>query len=113
MFVKKLFRLRIWCPWHKNENKTENPKPNTAENVNIKVKTVNTTTVPDVRHGVMNGNKLDCVIDDIIYKSLDIVGITETWLSNDDKNSMPVVNTCLDSGYTLHHPPTNTGRRGV
>ena len=45
-------------------------------------------------------------------KRLDIVGITETWLSNDDKNNMPVVNTCLDSGYTLHHRLRNTGKRG-
>ena len=25
---------------------------------------------------------------------------------------MPVVNTCLDIGYTLHHRPRNTGRKG-
>ena len=25
---------------------------------------------------------------------------------------MPVINTCLDSGYTLHHRHRNTGRRG-
>ena len=25
---------------------------------------------------------------------------------------MSVVNTCLDNGYTLHHRPRNTGRRG-
>ena len=43
---------------------------------------------------------------------LDIVGITEIWLSNDDKNNMSVVNTCLNNGYTLHHRPRNTGRRG-
>ena len=57
------------------------------------------------------GNKLDCVIDHITDNRLDIVGITETWLSNDDKN-MSVVNTCLNNGYTLHHRPRNTGRRG-
>ena len=50
--------------------KTENPKSNTPENVNVKEKTVKTTvTVTDVRLGVMNvlslGNKLDCVIDHI------------------------------------------------
>ena len=28
------------------------------------------------------------------------------------KNNMPVVNTCLDSCYTLHCRPRNTGRRG-
>ena len=118
MFVKKLFRLRIWSSRYKYENifKTQNPKPNTPANVNIKEKTVKTTTVTDVRIGVMNvlslGNKLDCVIDHITDNRLDIVGITETWLSNDDKNSMSVVNTCLSNGYTLHHSPRYTGRRG-
>ena len=53
-----------------------------------------------------------CVIDHITDNIIDIVGITETWLSNDDKNNMPVVNTCLDSGYTLHYCPRYTGRRG-
>ena len=82
---KKLFRLRIWSPRHKYENKikTENSKSNIPENV--KVKTVNTTSVSDVRLGVMNvsslGNKMDCVIDHITDNRLDIVGITETWLS--------------------------------
>ena len=83
---------------------------------NVKVKTVNTTSVSDVRLGVMIvsslGNEMDCVIDHITDNRLDIVGITETWLSNNDKNNMPVINTCLDSGYTLHHRPSNTGRRG-
>ena len=48
----------------------------------------------DVRIGVMNvqslGNKLDCVIDHITDNRIDIVGITETWLSNDDKNNISV-----------------------
>ena len=52
------------------------------ENVNVKENTVKTTTVTDVRLGVMNvlslGNKLDCVIDHITDNRLDIVGITET-----------------------------------
>ena len=88
--LKKLFRLRIWNPRYKYENifKTESPKPNTPENVNIKEKTVKTTTVTDVRRGVMNvlslGNKLDSVIDHITDNRHDIVGITETWLLNDD-----------------------------
>ena len=58
------------------------------------------------------GNKMDCVIDHITDNKLDIVGITETWLSNNDKNNMLVMNTCLDSGYTLHHRPRNAGRKG-
>ena len=57
------------------------------------------------------GNKLDCVIDHITDNRLDIVWITETWLSNDDKNNMSVVNTCLNNSYNLHHRPRNTGRR--
>ena len=58
------------------------------------------------------GNKMDCAINHITDNILDIVGITETWFSNDDKNSMPVVNTCFDSGYILHYRSRNTGRRG-
>ena len=46
--------------------------------------------------------KPDCVIDHITDNRLDIVGITETWLSNYEKNNMSVVNTCLDSGYSLY-----------
>ena len=88
MFVKKLFQLRIWSPRHEI-CKTENSKSNIPENV--KVKTVNTTSVFDVRLGVMNvsslGNKMDCVIDQITDNRLDIVGITETWLSNNDKHT--------------------------
>ena len=41
------------------------------------------------------------IIDHITDNIRDMVGITETWLSNADKNNMPVFNTCLDSGYTL------------
>ena len=52
------------------------------------------------------------MIDHITDNRIDIVGITETWLSNDDKNNMSVDNTCLNNGYTLHHRPRNTGRRG-
>ena len=67
------------------------------------VRTVHVTSVSDVRLGVMNVsslvNKMDCVIDHITDNKLDIVGITETWLSNNDKNNMLVMNTCLDSGY--------------
>ena len=53
------------------------------------VNNVNTTTVPDVTPGVIIvlslGNKLDYVIDHITDNRLDIVGITETWPSHDEK----------------------------
>ena len=56
-------------------------------------------------------NKLGCVVDHITENILDIVGITETWHSNDDKSNLSVVNTCWDNGYTIYHRPQNTGRR--
>ena len=65
---------------YENKIKTENSKSNIPENV--MVKTVNTTSVSDVRLGVRNvsslGNQMDCVIDHITENRLDIVGITET-----------------------------------
>ena len=72
----------MWSPRHKYENKikAENPKPNATENNNVKVKTVNTTTVADARLRVINvlslGIKQDCVIDHITDNILDIIGIT-------------------------------------
>ena len=66
----------------------ENSKPNIPENNNVKVKTVDTKTVSDVKLAVMNvvslGNKMDCAINHITDNILDIVGIIETWFSNDD-----------------------------
>ena len=44
---------------------------------------------------------------------IDIVGIAETWLSNDAKNNMSVVNTCLNNGYTLLPPPQKHWYKGV
>ena len=91
MFVKKTVSATYLESPHKHENKikTENSKSNIPENV--KVKTVYTTSVSDVRLGVMNvsslGNKMDCVIDHITDNRLDIVGITETWLLNNDKTT--------------------------
>ena len=39
--------------------------------------------------GIINvlslGNKIDCVIDHITDNRLDNVGVTETWISYDDK----------------------------
>ena len=46
------------------------------------------------------GNKMDCVIDHITDNRIDIVGITETWLSNNDKNNMPVIKNMF--GQWLH-----------
>ena len=87
MFVKNCFDYVFGVPGINMRIKLKISKSNITENV--MVKTVNTTSVSDVRLGVMNvsslGNKMDCVIDHITDNKLDIVGITETWLSNNDK----------------------------
>ena len=71
---------------------------------------------PEVKLGVMNarsvGNKLDYVFDHIVDNNLDIVALTETWLSNEEVNNRRVVMACSDHGYTLHHVPRSCGRTG-
>ena len=43
---------------------------------------------------------------------LDIVALTETWLSNEDNNNTQVITECSNHGYTLHHVPRNSGSTG-
>ena len=56
--------------------------------------------------------KLDYVFDHIIDNNLDIVALTETWLSNEEVNNRRVVMECSTHGFTLHHVPRNSGRTG-
>ena len=69
-----------------------------------------------VKLGVMNcqsiGGKLDFVFDHIKEYQLDIVALTETWLSNEDSKNKHVIDQCVAHGYTLHHSPRTYGRRG-
>ena len=58
------------------------------------------------------GNKLDYVFDHIIDNNLDIVALTETWLSNKEVNNRRVVMECSTHGYMLHHVPRKSGRTG-
>ena len=44
--------------------------------------------------------------------NLDIVALTETWLSNEEVNNRRVVMECSTHGFTLHHVPQNSGRTG-
>ena len=71
---------------------------------------------PEVKLVVMNarsvGNKQEYVFDHIIDNNLDIVALTETWLSNEEVNNRRVVMECSTHGYTLHHVPRNSGRTG-
>ena len=69
-----------------------------------------------VKLGVMNcqsiGGKLDFVFDHVKEYQLDIVALTETWLSNEDSKNKHVIDQCVAHGYTLHHSPRTSGRRG-
>ena len=80
------------------------------------VTTIHSTVKPKVKLGVMNArsvaNKLDYVFDHIIDNNLDIVALTETWLSNEEVNNRRVVMECSTHGFTLHHVPRNSGRTG-
>ena len=58
------------------------------------------------------GSKLNYVSNHAMENELDLVVLTETWLSNEEKNNAIVVNACLDHGYTLHHRPRHDERRG-
>ena len=55
------------------------------------------------------GNTLDYVFVHIIDNILDIVALTEAWLSNKEVNSCRVVMECSTHGYTLHHVSRNSG----
>ena len=40
------------------------------------------------------------------------MALTETWLSNEDSKNKHVIDQCVSHGYTLHHLPRTSGRRG-
>ena len=40
------------------------------------------------------------------------MALTETWLSNEDSKNKRVIDQCVAHGYTLHHSPRTSGRRG-
>ena len=56
--------------------------------------------------------KLDFVFDHIKEYQLNIVVLTETWLSSEDSKNKHVIDQCVAHGYTLHHSPRTSGRRG-
>ena len=43
---------------------------------------------------------------------LDIVALTETWLSSEDIKNKHVIDQCVAHGYTLHHSSRTSGQRG-
>ena len=72
--------------------------------------------VTDVTIGVMNCqsmcNKLDFIFDHLKEYALDIVALTETWLSNQEPRNKFVIDQCESKGYILHHIPRSSGRKG-
>ena len=56
--------------------------------------------------------KLDFIFIHIKEYQLDIVALTETWLSSEDSKNRHVIDQCVAHGYTFHHPPRTYGRRG-
>ena len=72
--------------------------------------------MPSVKLGVMNcqsiSEKLDFVFDHVKEYQLDIVALTETWLSSEDIENKHVIDQCVAHGYTLYLSPRTSGRRG-
>ena len=106
---KTLFSMRIWS------RRCEHPVHAATVRSDI-VTTIKSTVKPEVKLGVMNvrsvRNKLDYVFDHIFDNDLDIVALTETWLSNEENNNTHVITECSNHGYTLHHVPRNSGSTG-
>ena len=71
---------------------------------------------PVLELGVMNcrsvDNKLDYIFDHCNDNKLDIVALTETWISNDPSKSNRVVIECAERGYTLRQILRSSGRKG-
>ena len=69
-----------------------------------------------VRLGVINcqsiSGKLDFVYDHIKEYQLDIVALTERWLSSEDSKNKHFIDQCVAHRYTLHHSPCTSCRRG-
>ena len=83
---KRLFTLRIWSPRYKHVNKG---KQSFDHSVTLR------KYVPCVKLGVINcqsiSGKLDFVFDHIKEYQLDIVALTETWLSSEDSKNKHVI----------------------
>ena len=105
---KHLFSIRIWSPRYKHVN--SDVKQFFDHSVTVR------KSLLGGKLGVMNcqsiGRKLGFVFDHIKKYQLDIVALTEMWLSNEDSKSKYVIDQCVAHRYTLHHSPRTSGRRG-
>ena len=72
--------------------------------------------LPTVKFGLMNVqslyNKYDFAADHIVENKLDIVSITETWLSPKDELNSPRMAAIEKHGYKFIHRPRCSGRGG-
>ena len=50
------------------------------------------------------------MFDHIEEYQLDIVALTETWLSSEDSKNKHVIDQCVAHGYTLPHSPRHVKR---
>ena len=92
---KHLFR--IWSPRYKHVN--SDVKQSFDHSVTVR------KSLLGVKLGVMNcqsiGGKLDFVFDHVKEYQLDIVALTETWLSNEDSKNKHFSDQCVAHGYSL------------
>ena len=114
---KRLFSLIIWSPRYKHVNKgNSNVKQSFDKKKSFDHGVTVRKSVPGVKLGVINcqsnSGKLDFVFDHIKEYQLDIVALTETWLSSENSKNKHVIDQCVAHGYSLHHSPRTSGRRG-
>ena len=116
---KRLFKRHIWSCRSKYTPAVSGDcvVPRTVRQKEaVEEKSARIKSRPVVELGVMNcrsvDNKLDYIFDHCKDNKLDIVALTETWISNDPSKSNRVVIECAERGYTLHQIPRSSGRRG-
>ena len=97
----RLCSLRIWSPRYKHVN--SDAKQSFDHSVSVK------KSLLGVKLGVMNcqsiGGKLDLVFDHVKEYQLDIVALTETWLSNEriGRTNTLLINVLLtDIPFIIH-----------
>ena len=69
-------------------------------------------SVPGVMLGVINCQSISGTLDFVFDHIKKYVALSETWLSSDDGKNKHVIDQCVAHGYTLHHSPRTSGRRG-
>ena len=106
---KRLFKCHIWSRRSKYTPAVSGDYvvPRTVRQKEaVEEKSARIKSRPVVELGVMNcrsvDNKLDYIFDHCNDNKLDIVALTETWISNDPSKSNRVVIECAERGYTLH-----------